>query len=88
MLFRSFVSQPIDDEHSRGFLLIGRNYNLDQDPRVLRDFEDVIFGQDKSIVESQRPKKVPYEPTAELHLKFDAVALAWRKAMRVNRFDD
>lgn len=83
-----FVSQPIDEQHSRGFLLIGRNYNLDQDPRVLQDFEDVIFNQDKSIVESQRPKKVPYEPTAELHMKFDAVALAWRNAMRANRFDD
>jgi len=83
-----FVSQPIDEEHSRGFLLIGRNYNLDQDASVLRNFEDVIFNQDKSIVESQRPKKVPYEPTAELHMKFDAVALAWRNAMRANRFDD
>ncbi len=83
-----FVSQPIDEENSRGFLLIGRNYNLDQDSLVLRNFEDVIFNQDKSIVESQRPKKVPYEPTAELHMKFDAVALAWRNAMRANRFDD
>ena len=83
-----FVSQPIDEEHSKGFLLIGRNYNLDQDASVLRNFEDVIFNQDKSIVESQRPKKVPYEPTAELHMKFDAVALAWRNAMRANRFDD
>lgn len=83
-----FSSQPVDEEHSRGFLLIGRNYNLDQPASVLRDFEDVIFGQDKSIVESQRPKKVPYEPTAELHMKFDAVALAYRQAMRANRFDD
>jgi len=83
-----FSSQPIDDDNSRGFLLIGRNYNLDQPESVLRDFEDVIFGQDKSIVESQRPKKVPYEPTAELHMKFDAVALAYRQAMRANRFDD
>lgn len=83
-----FVSQPIDDDHSRGFLLIGRNYNLDQPASVLRDFEDVIFGQDKAIVESQRPKKVPYHPTAEIHLKFDAVALAYRQAMRANRFDD
>ncbi len=83
-----FISQPIDDDHSRGFLLIGRNYNLDQPASVLRDFEDVIFGQDKAIVESQRPKKVPYHPTAEIHLKFDAVALAYRQAMRANRYDD
>ncbi len=83
-----FVSQPIDDEHSRGFLVIGRNYNYDQPASVLQDFEDVIFNQDKTIVESQLPKKVPYDITKELHMKFDAVALAYRKAMTANGFDN
>ncbi len=83
-----FVSQPIDDEHSRGFLIIGRNYNYDQPASVLQDFEDVIFNQDKTIVESQLPKKVPYDITKELHMKFDAVALAYRKTMTANGFDN
>jgi vanillate O-demethylase monooxygenase subunit len=82
-----FVSQPINPEHSRGFLQIGRNYNLDQPDSVLREFEDVIFAQDKVIVESQRPKVVPFAPTAELHMKFDAVALNYRKVMVANGFD-
>ncbi len=82
-----FVSQPVDEEHSRGFLIIGRNYNYDQPNSVLQEFEDVIFNQDKTIVESQLPKKVPYDITRELHMKFDAVALAYRKAMLANGFD-
>lgn len=82
-----FASQPIDDEHSSGFLMIGRNYNFDQPDEVLRDFEDVIFNQDKSIVESQRPKMVPFAATAELHMKFDAVALNYRRSMLANGFD-
>ena len=55
---------------------------------MLQDFEDVIFNQDKTIVESQLPKKVPYDITKELHMKFDAVALAYRKTMTTNGFTD
>jgi Vanillate O-demethylase oxygenase C-terminal domain len=65
-----------------GYLVIGRNYNLDQPAQVIREFEDTIFGQDQTVVESQRPEQVPFELAAELHLKFDAVAVAYRKAMR------
>lgn len=36
------------------------------------------------MVESQRPERVPFDLAAELHLKFDAVAVAYRKAMRAN----
>jgi Vanillate O-demethylase oxygenase C-terminal domain len=42
----------------------------------------VIFGQDQRIVESQRPEQVPFDLADELHLKFDAVAVAYRRAMR------
>ena len=63
-------------------MVIGRNYNADQPARVIQDFEDTIFGQDQVIVESQRPERVPFDLAAELHLKFDAVAVAYRKAMR------
>jgi hypothetical protein len=41
-----------------------------------------IFGQDQVVVESQRPERVPFDLAAELHLRFDAVAVAYRKAMR------
>jgi vanillate O-demethylase monooxygenase subunit len=63
-------------------VIIGRNYNLDQPDQVIREFEDTIFGQDQVVVESQRPERVPFDLAAELHLRFDAVAVAYRKAMR------
>ena len=62
--------------------MIGRNYNHDQPDQVLVDFEDVIFDQDKRVVESQRPDRVPFDLADELHLRFDAVAVAYRRAMR------
>jgi len=77
-----FASQPVREDVCTGFLAIGRNYNFGQPDEVLREFEDVIFDQDKRIVESQRPEQVPFDLAAELHLKFDAVAVAYRRAMR------
>ena len=79
-----FASQPVSAERCAGYVVIARNYNLDQSDRVLQEFEDIIFGQDQVVVESQRPERVPFDLAAELHLKFDAVAVAYRKAMRAS----
>jgi vanillate O-demethylase monooxygenase subunit len=76
-----FVSQPVDVDRCSGYCLIGQNYNLDQSERVFQEFEDVIFGQDRRVVESQRPEEVPFDLSEELHLKFDSVAVAYRRAM-------
>jgi len=77
-----FASQPAYADRCAGYVLIGRNYNLDQPDRVIQEFEDTIFGQDQVVVESQRPERVPFDLAAELHLRSDAVAVAYRKAMR------
>ena len=77
-----FASQPESADRCTGYVMIGRNYNLDQPDQVIQEFEDTIFGQDQVVVESQRPERVPFDLAAELHLKFDAVAVAYRKAMR------
>jgi phenylpropionate dioxygenase-like ring-hydroxylating dioxygenase large terminal subunit len=77
-----FASQPVAPDRCAGYVVIGRNYNFGQSDRVLREFEDTIFGQDQLVVESQRPERVPFDLADELHMKFDAVAVAYRKAMR------
>lgn len=76
-----FVSQPISKDKCRGYCIIGRNYDRGEPDTVLQEFEDVIFGQDQRIIESQRPEQVPFDLPDELHLKFDAVAINYRRAM-------
>lgn len=78
-----FASQPVGDEACAGYLMIGRNYDHAEPVEVLQDFENTIFEQDRRMVESQRPWKVPFDLAAEMHVKFDAVAVAYRRAMRV-----
>jgi phenylpropionate dioxygenase-like ring-hydroxylating dioxygenase large terminal subunit len=77
-----FVSQPMKADRCRGYCIIARNYDLDDPASTLQDFENVIFGQDQRIVESQRPEQVPFDLADELHLKFDAVAVNYRRAMK------
>ncbi len=77
-----FASQPVSSERCIGYCVIGRNYDLDQPDSVLQSFEDTIFDQDQRIVESQRPEQVPFDLADELHLRFDAVAVAYRRAMQ------
>jgi vanillate O-demethylase monooxygenase subunit len=64
-----------------GYCLIARNYNRDQPDHVMQEFERVIFGQDQRVVESQRPAEVPVDLAQELHLTFDKVAVAYRRAL-------
>ena len=82
-----YVGQPISKNACRGYCIIGRNYDLDQPDSVLQDFEETIFGQDQRIVESQRPEQVPFDLAEELHLKFDAVAVNYRRAMQEQGLD-
>ncbi|MDA0225947.1 MAG: aromatic ring-hydroxylating dioxygenase subunit alpha [Proteobacteria bacterium] len=79
-----FVVQPVADAQAIGYCLVARNYHHEQDASVMQDFEATIFEQDRRIVESQRPVVAPFDPHAEMHLKFDAVALAYRRAMRAH----
>ena len=80
-----FTSQPISKNACRGFCIIGRNYNFNEPDTILQEFEKVIFDQDKRIVESQRPIQVPFDLSEELHLKFDTVAMNYRRAMKKNK---
>ncbi len=45
-------------------------------------FQDEVTAQDKVVVESQRPELLPLDLQAELHLRSDRMAIAYRKWLR------
>jgi len=47
-----------------------------------RQFEDMITLQDIPIVESQRPELLPLDLQAELHLRSDRTAIAYRRWLK------
>ena len=48
----------------------------------LRAFQDMVAEQDRVVVESQRPELLPLDLQAELHLRSDRMAIAYRKWLK------
>jgi phenylpropionate dioxygenase-like ring-hydroxylating dioxygenase large terminal subunit len=73
---------PVDAEHSEMRLLMTMNYGHELPAEELRAFQDRVTEQDRAIVESQRPELLPLDLQAELHLRSDRMAIAYRKWLR------
>lgn len=58
--------------------LLSRNYDLGASDESYVAFQNTLMDQDKRIIESQRPEKLPLDLQAELHLKSDRLAIAYR----------
>jgi phenylpropionate dioxygenase-like ring-hydroxylating dioxygenase large terminal subunit len=76
-----FVAQPHSATESTGFCFQSRDFDLDGADAPYAEFQDLLAEQDRPIVESQLPVELPLEPTAELQLPFDKVAIAYRRAL-------
>lgn len=73
---------PIAEVESVARLWIALNYARETPEKELRDFQDKITGQDIPVVESQRPELLPLDLQAELHLRSDRVAVAYRRWLK------
>ncbi|GAB3046435.1 aromatic ring-hydroxylating dioxygenase subunit alpha [Virgibacillus ainsalahensis] len=68
-----------EGEKSKAFMLLTRNYDLDKSDDSFVEFQDLIFSQDLDIVESQKPELLPLDLQMEMHLKSDALTIAYRR---------
>ena len=76
-----FTITPVSERVSIAWTYVARDYDAVPDEQV-RQFEDMITWQDVPIVESQRPELLPLDLQAELHLRSDRTAIAYRKWLR------
>ena len=70
--------QPMGPEWTRahtGMCVI----DMDSSYQGIRYFQQVIFGQDKSILENQQPKRLPLDTRAETPIRADKSAIAYRR---------
>jgi phenylpropionate dioxygenase-like ring-hydroxylating dioxygenase large terminal subunit len=77
-----FMVSPRDVLDSRAWMWMAMNYGHDLPEADLVAYQDRIFAQDRPIVESQRPELLPLDLQAELHLKSDRTAIAYRQWLR------
>jgi phenylpropionate dioxygenase-like ring-hydroxylating dioxygenase large terminal subunit len=73
---------PVDSEFSEVRMVMVMNYGHEIPEQELIGFQDLVAGQDRAIVESQRPELLPLDLQAELHLRSDRMAIAYRKWLR------
>lgn len=77
-----FMVTPVDAERSAAWGIMVMNYSFDVSAEHIRAFQDEVTGQDRPIVESQRPELLPLDLQAELHLRSDRTAIAYRQWLR------
>lgn len=70
--------QPLDEEASRAWIVLAMS-DRGQSEESLREFQDTIFLQDRPILESQQPRRLPLRPGAEVAVACDRMSQAYRR---------
>jgi len=70
---------PVEERESLAWLILALNYSPETSDEQLCNFQDFVSAQDIPIVESQRPELLPLDLQAELHLRSDRTAIAYRQ---------
>jgi phenylpropionate dioxygenase-like ring-hydroxylating dioxygenase large terminal subunit len=73
--------QPVEPDLSRAIAVIWLVDETSSHTELLR-FEQVIFLQDKIIVENQRPLRLPLEPRREVPTRADSSSIAYRRWLK------
>lgn len=76
-----FTITPVEERQSIVWMYVAMDYGELTDEQI-RQFQDDIIKQDIPIVESQRPELLPLDLQAELHLRSDRTAIAYRKWLK------
>jgi phenylpropionate dioxygenase-like ring-hydroxylating dioxygenase large terminal subunit len=70
---------PHGPVNSTAWMWMAMNYGHDIPEQELLAWQDTIFAQDRPILQSQRPELLPTDLQAELHLRSDRLAIAYRR---------
>lgn len=73
--------QPVTEEQSLVHSLLGYFDDASSDAELI-SFMHLIFGQDKPILESQLPRRIPLDPRSEIPTRADAMSIAYRRWLR------
>jgi phenylpropionate dioxygenase-like ring-hydroxylating dioxygenase large terminal subunit len=75
------TASPMTATSTRTFWFVGRNYALDDDDDKFVRFQQDVVAQDRPVIESQRPHRIPFDLTDELYVKDDKFGLEFRRGL-------
>ena len=73
---------PIDPDKSIAWVLIASNYEEKYSEAQIRESSLALIGQDLRVIETQRPKLLPLDVDAEVHLPADRTSIQYRKWLK------
>lgn len=76
------AASPVSARKTRLFAPIARNFDRHLPVEDAHAFNLKIFEEDRRIVESQRPARLPLDPTLEMHIPADASSIAYRRGLK------
>ena len=76
------TAQPIDEVNSIIRLCIAINFGPELTEEDILRRQDVVFAQDRDIVETQHPERIPIDLKEELHIRSDRLAVEYRRWLR------
>ncbi len=77
-----FTVTPVSETESIGWMWNSQNYDRGVSDEEFSAYIDEIVSQDVPIVESQRPELLPLDLQAELHVRADQTAIAYRRWLK------
>jgi phenylpropionate dioxygenase-like ring-hydroxylating dioxygenase large terminal subunit len=76
------TAQPVDEVNCIIRLGIAINFGPDLTEADILRRQDVVFAQDRDIVETQRPERIPIDLREELHVRSDRLAVEYRRWLK------
>jgi len=75
------ANQPVDASRCRLFWVIAVPNEPTIPDELIEAMEQQVFLADRTVIETQRPRAVPLDPSEELQMPFDRMAVAYRRAL-------
>ena len=75
------VCQPVSIEHTKIYWITTFPDEVHHSPEELDEGFLPFFAEDQAIVEQQRPEWLPLDVGEEVHLPFDKISVAYRRAL-------
>jgi phenylpropionate dioxygenase-like ring-hydroxylating dioxygenase large terminal subunit len=74
-----FNATPVDEKACVIWLIVAINFGHELSLEQILSRQNTVFEQDRQIVESQRPARLPLNPKAEMHVTSDRMGLEYRR---------
>jgi phenylpropionate dioxygenase-like ring-hydroxylating dioxygenase large terminal subunit len=78
-----FMTTPVSERETIRYMVVARNFALDQPADKFIAFTSSVWEQDRIVVETQRPEELPVDLSEELHLRGpDDPSVVYRRMLR------